>query len=150
MKGNNKMERVNNYKVKIDGQGNGQLYVIKNNEEKYIGDLGNVSGKDAQFVNELALMYLANNEIEISNCQDLICDYGKFMEDKNADMNFIRKYMKRIVKAMDNNELTREEKEQNRQDFAIQIMACKTLADTYKIDIAYNKVKPIEVIEIKK
>lgn len=144
------LQRVNNYRVKIDGNGNGELYVYKNNEEIYVGNVGNVNGKDSAFVNNLALMYLANNGIEVSNTQDLICDYGKFMQDKNADMEFIRNHMRKIVKELDRTDISREEMKEEAFKFQAQIMACKTIADTYKIDIAYNRVKPIEIIEIKK
>lgn len=144
------MKRVNKYRIEISENGIGTLYVSKNGEEELLTNIGNVGGWSSDKINELALTVLANNGIELSNSQELICDYGEFTKNEKEDMNFIRNHMKKIVRSIDNNTYSREEKKEKYQEFQMSIMACKTIADTYKIDIAYNRVKPVEIIEIKK
>lgn len=143
------MKKVNNYSVEINEKGIGSLYVSKNGEKEYVADIGSINGYSSDKVNELALMVLANNGIEVSNTQELICDYGEFMKEEKADMNFIRNRMKKIVRELDRTDISKSEKKEKYQEYQMIIMACKTLADTYKIDIAYNRVKPSEIIEIK-
>lgn len=144
------MKRVNKYRIEISENGIGTLYVSKNGEEELLTNIGNVGGWSSDKINELALTVLANNGIELSNSQELICDYGEFTKNEKEDMNFIRNHMKKIVRSIDSNNYSREEKKEKYQEFQMSIMACKTIADTYKIDIAYNRVKPAEIIEIKK
>jgi hypothetical protein len=144
------MKRVNKYRIEISENGIGTLYVSKNGEEELLTNIGNVGGWPSDKINELALTVLANNGIELSNSQELICDYGEFTKNEKEDMNFIRNHMKKIVRSIDSNTYSREEKKEKYQEFQMSIMACKTIADTYKIDIAYNRVKPVEIIEVKK
>lgn len=134
------MENIYDYKVVISDNGRGTLFIKPTFDSVFeeLTDLGNLEGKSAVEVNEIASVALRSNDLQISH--ELETVWEDKAKDTKDDLKYVRKEMKKLLKFLSNPEVSVSDKKNNLAIYQTMCASAQMIVNASKLELAYETI----------
>lgn len=130
---------ISGHKVQITPDGEGLLTVYRGEDEECIGSIGNVKNQSASFIENLAKQFLdANDYIEDKEAEVFEKD-EPVLVDEEADLDFIRVQMRKIMKNLMSQKVSKQEKKEMLAIYGTVVAAAGVTLNSCKTEIAIKQ-----------
>lgn len=134
------MEKIFDYKVVIDDNENGTLFIQRNIDSDFesLCNLGSIHGKSASDINELANYMLAKAGMEVTH--ELVSVWEDTMKNQKDDLNFVRTEMRKALKKMADPSVSVREKKENLAIYQTMCATAQMIINASKLELAYEAI----------
>lgn len=143
-------EKIYAYKIEVDEKGIGSLWILRSPEDVFerFTEVGDVSGKSADQVSEIAKSFLKAYDLEVS--QEVVESVGYTKEQKSdiKDLQYVRKQMKTILEKLADPNVPVDRKKEMLAIYQTMCASASIITSACKLELAFqNSAKTLKVLK---
>ena len=129
--------KVNNYELKVNNVGSGELYAFRNGD-KILIDVLDIKDKNSVQVEQLIKETLEKHQIEVVDVEETILE--KFdLVDRKSDLSLVRHSMRKILKNFGSTKVSLDEKKELLEVYETMCKASSVITKACTVELAYDR-----------
>jgi len=129
--------KVNNYELKVNNVGSGELYAFRNGD-KILIDVLDIKDKNSVQVEQLIKETLEKHQIEVVDVEETILEKSD-LTDRKSDLSLVRHSMRKILKNFGSTKVSLDEKKELLEVYETMCKASSVITKACTVELAYDR-----------
>lgn len=129
--------KVNNYELKVNNVGSGELYAFRNGD-KILIDVLDIKDKNSVQVEQLIKETLEKHQIEVVDVEETILEKSDLV-DRKQDLSLVRHSMRKILKNFGSTKVSLDEKKELLEVYETMCKASSVITKACTVELAYDR-----------